>query len=176
MRNNQRSGVFGTLGQGVQRGADLQSGLLGTLGNIQSSILPITTQMAMQNAQLAGQKGMLGAQNALNAFTTLGGMQSQNLMAQQLGQESGGADPAFGKGMFDSIGNLIRGFDRRRNPGAAASGADGNIQSPTIPSGIAGGINPLGGPQRELPQINFFKQFNPQCPSGYSDAQGNCVE
>lgn len=112
------SGIYGTLGQGVQRGADLQSGLLGQIGGIKSQLLPITTQFALQNAQLAGQNNILGAQNAFNAFSTLGGIQSQNALNQQLnGQNQSQQGNPLG-GLFQSlfptqeggtgIGNLFR--------------------------------------------------------------------
>lgn len=84
MRGDQRNLLTGVLGSGVQRNADVQSGLLGQIGGIQSQILPITTQFALQNAGLAGQEHMLGAQNALNAYSVLGGIQSQNATANAL--------------------------------------------------------------------------------------------
>lgn len=118
---------FGIQGQGVQRAADIQSGLLGQMGQIQSQILPITTQFAMQNAQLAGQPLMLGAQNAFNAFTTLGGMQSQNALAQQLPPELGGALPPP-TGPYDSLGNFFRFL------GSEMRGGQGMQPLPSLPS------------------------------------------
>ena len=56
LRNAQTSGVFGNV-----------SGLFNRLGNIQSSIQPITTQLNLDRANLAGQPSMRAGQNLLNS-------------------------------------------------------------------------------------------------------------
>ena len=172
---------FGIQGQGVQRAADIQSGLLGQMGQIQSQILPITTQFAMQNAQLAGQPLMLGSQNALNAFTTLGGMQSQNALAQQLPPELGGALPPP-TGPYDSLGNFFRflGSEMRGGQGMQAlpslpslpmpssvTSQTGGLGNAGIPAGVMniGGTNvPYIGPQ--IQPVQSQSQTNPFCRNG----------
>ena len=73
-RNQQTAGIFGNVGSYFNR-----------LGDIQSQILPITTQFALQRAGLAGQKEMGAAQNLMNTgsiYAQLGGQGQQPQMKQ----------------------------------------------------------------------------------------------
>lgn len=105
LREQGRDQYYGTLQQGTQRGADIQSGFLGQRGNIQGNFLSILADLQTRQAQLVGQEDMLGAQNAFNAFSTLGAIQSQNATAMGLNGQSAGAP---GTGAFDSFGNFNR--------------------------------------------------------------------
>jgi hypothetical protein len=197
---NIQANQFGIQGQGIQRAADLQSGLLGQEGQIQSQILPITTQFALQNAQLAGQPNMLGSQNALNAFTTLGGIQSQNAMAQQLPQNLGGQSPDFGTGPTDSLGNLFRflgsqmrgGQGMEPLPGIPTLPTPASVNSPMSIPGLGGRPPGVGfatmptlpnqrqaiPPINALPQAGGFGQIqsqsqnNPFCVGGIHAVTG----
>jgi hypothetical protein len=53
----------------------------------------------MQRAGLEGQGMMLGSQNAMNAFSVLGGMQSQNALANSMKQQQQGTGAAAGTGL-----------------------------------------------------------------------------
>jgi hypothetical protein len=103
--DQQRGLALGSASQGIQRGADIESGRLGQIGNIQSQILPITTQFNQQRAGLEGQQSILGAQNALNAFSVLGGLQSQNATAGQQGQQGQQGQTGIGKFLSGLFGN-----------------------------------------------------------------------
>lgn len=113
LREAQRNQLTGSFGQGIQRGADLQSGLLGQEGQIQSQILPITTQFNLQRAQLEGQPLMLGAQNTFNGLGVLGSMQGNAALTQALQQQNqssttppGQAPPPPGM-TYDKDGRLV---------------------------------------------------------------------
>ena len=143
LREQQRSGMFGTAQSGIQRGADIQSGLLGQYGNIQSQILPTLTQFNMQRAGLEGQGMMLGSQNALNAFSVLGGMQSQNALANSMKQQQGaGATagtglPFQGGANPSSYGQALSGY-LQTNPFSPFFGSQFGQQQTTSPTGNGG--------------------------------------
>lgn len=85
-RNAQTAGIFGDV-----------SSYFGRLGDIQSQILPITTQLALQKAGLAGQKEMNIAQNLMNT----GSVYAQ--LGEQQPQQTGGT----GTGNYEFLKNLI---------------------------------------------------------------------
>lgn len=160
LRESVNQGSFGSIAQGYQRGADLFSGYLGQVGGIQGQTLGALTQLQMQQAQLAGQPQIQGAQNAFNAFSTLGSIQSQNATAlQMLGQKPGAA----GTGAFDSIGNFGRYVDALyqggRQPGTATQ-LPGRATTPL---------------SRPAPSISSNLR---NCPPGsyYDPNVGSCVQ
>jgi len=79
-KNAQTAGVFGDF-----------SSLFNRFGDIQSQILPITTQMNLQRAGLAGQANIGAAQNMMNVASIMsalqGGSNNQNGGNQQLIQQ-----------------------------------------------------------------------------------------
>lgn len=105
LREQQRGGIFGTLGQGLQRGADLGSGMLGQIGNIQSSILPQMLQQDQLSRQLTGQNLIGGAQNALNAFSILGGLQGQAALGNAMYPQTQPQGTGFN--MADAVAQLV---------------------------------------------------------------------
>lgn len=140
MRNDQRGNVFGALGQGVQRGADLQSGLLGQTGQIQSQILSILSDLNQQQANLVGQGAMGGSKAALDAFSILGGMQSQNALAGQLtGPQGGTLAPQFG-----DLGALLAEMQKRTAFNQPLAPIQGNTPA-RVMVGDRGPIQPLPG-------------------------------
>ena len=78
MRNQQLSNVAGLMGSGAQRGADIETGRLGQLGDIQSQLLPVMSGLNIQRSQLAGQNAIQQAQQLFNLGATLAALKNQN--------------------------------------------------------------------------------------------------
>lgn len=181
MREDQRNNVFGTLQGGVQRQADLQSGFLGQKGQIQSQILPTLTQLNLQRAQLAGQPNILGAQNALNAFSMLGSMQSQNATAGLTPSNLGGT--GLSTQQLADIASRLQQGSAQALPGtplptSVSSTTSGGI--PPLPTNmIPGLVTPTTGASTGvLPTGTVYSGTYPDssCPSGYRYINtGECV-
>lgn len=123
-RNAQRSGVFNQFGD-----------LFNRLGQIQSSLLPITTGFNLERANLVGQPGMRAAQNLLNAG------QLQAAYSGGQGQTQPGALSGINWG--DLISKIFGGGQSNATGGTNTIGINYDSYASGCPPGLcpqAGGI------------------------------------
>lgn len=151
-RNAQTAGIFGDV-----------SSYFGRLGDIQSQILPITTQFALQKAQLAGQKQMGTAQNLMNTGSIYAQLGNQSNYGKQQG---GGGQQQQSKqtGNYDFLKNII--FGSNTNTGNPIGNNFSNIGN------MIGQL--FGGGIQQQNNNNLYGNPNnyQDCINGYSTITG----
>lgn len=149
-KNAQTAGIFGDIGS-----------LYNRYGDIQSQILPITTQFNMQRANLEGQIPLGVSQNMMNIGSVLASMQDQ-------GQSEKG-------GNFKNLWQMIFGEGKK-------------AVTPSGPGGTQGMVNQIGQEQRqmfnnnpynqrpELSPVNIVNPYRHLQNCRNIDAYGNCLD
>lgn len=79
LREARRNLLTGTLQGGLQRGADIETGRLGQIGNVRSQMLPAISQLQHQRASLKGLPAMLNAQMQMNLLGIEQGVAPTNI-------------------------------------------------------------------------------------------------
>lgn len=171
-RNQQTQNLGNLFANAGQRGADINTGRLGQLGNIASDTLMTTLGMNMDLAKLAGQKSIAAGQQAFNLGSALAALRAQNRMfAEQQQQSPVAGVPQTGDGKISpqeaaaAGSSIVSGMPNWGNPqdigatiGRSAVANPFPAQDPFTPPGtpFTPGINmtiPISPGQYPSPQI-----------------------